>query len=339
MTTTGRVRTNRARAQRLGLVLAQSQGVRFTVYDAAMTAKVAGTIDEVERWLVDRTEYPKPGPAPEAVPAAWVPWIDVFVKEQKAAKRRQGTITTRVRHLVVFARSRPDVEPLTVTRDDLVGYFAAQVDWHPRTVHAARSSFRLFFRLLVDLGHRSDDPARTLPAVRIPRSLPRPCPDYVVKAAYDSLDNARLLTAIRITVETGMRRGEVARVRRGDVEGRSGAYQLHIIGKGGHERVVPISDELADLILAAPDEYVFPGREGAPITPEHLGKLISKSLPGKWTAHTLRHRFATTAYQATSDLRAVQELLGHTSPVTTAVYTRVSDGAMRRAAEAARIQT
>nr|WP_324684669.1 tyrosine-type recombinase/integrase [Mycobacterium sp. 94-17] len=74
------------------------------------------------------------------------------------------------------------------------------------------------------------------------------------------------------------------------------------------------------------------------MTPRHLGKLITRALPGPWTTHTLRHRFATMAYQASSDLRAVQELLGHTSPVTTAIYTKVADEAMRRAAIAAVVQ-
>lgn len=330
-----RVRTNRARAERLALRLSQSRGL-FTVYDATGRALTAGDLDDVERWLIDRTRYPKPGPAAKPTPPAWAPWVDMFIAEQQAAKRRPGTITTRVKHLLVFARSRPDVTPMTVTRDDLVSYIGSQ-QWHPRTVHGVRASFRLFFRLLVDLGHRMDDPARTLPAVRIPRSVPRPCPDHVVKAAYATLEDDRLRTAVRITVETGLRRSEVARVRSADVEGRQDAHHLHVVGKGGHERSVPISNDLAKLILSAPTEYLFAGRTGAPLTSDHLGKLIAQALPGAWTAHTLRHRFATMAYQATSDLRAVQELLGHASPTTTAVYTRVADDAMRRAAEAAHI--
>jgi site-specific recombinase XerD len=63
----------------------------------------------------------------------------------------------------------------------------------------------------------------------------------------------------------------------------------------------------------------------------------SSSGRGKWTAHTLRHRFGTKAYQHSSDLRVVQELLGHHSPATTAIYTEVSDDSRRGAAEAALI--
>ena len=101
---------------------------------------------------------------------------------------------------------------------------------------------------------------------------------------------------------------------------------------------MPVSDQLAGEILAVTTTYLFPVYGGGPITPAHLGTLIAKALPGDWTAHTLRHRFATRAYQAERDLRAVQELLGHVSPVTTAIYTKVGNDAMRLAASAARVE-
>ncbi|AEG84519.1 tyrosine-type recombinase/integrase [Corynebacterium ulcerans] len=66
-----------------------------------------------------------------------------------------------------------------------------------------------------------------------------------------------------------------------------------------------------------------------------MGKLISRALPGDWTPHKIRHRYATVAYGHSYDLRAVQELLGHASVSTTQIYTAVSDTSMRSAASAA----
>ncbi|MBS1693175.1 MAG: tyrosine-type recombinase/integrase [Actinobacteria bacterium] len=337
MASSNRVRTNRYRANRGGFTFEQNGG-RYAVRDTSGTVLCDGDLDTVEVWLVEHAPRLPPGPTPAAPPLNWAPWIALFADEQRAAKRRPRTIETRTKHLVVLARRRPELQPLTITRADLVEYLAAhETLWEPRTVHSVVTTMRVFFRLLVDLGHRIDDPARSLPTVRIPRALPRPCPDHVVRAAYDEISDERLLLAIRIVVETGCRRGEVANMHPSNVEGRPGEYQLHIEGKGGHERAVPISDELAQRILESGDTWLFPGRDGGPLTAGHLGKMITAALPGPWTTHTLRHRFATVAYQATADLRAVQELLGHASPVTTSIYTRVADGAMRRAAEAARI--
>jgi site-specific recombinase XerD len=67
------------------------------------------------------------------------------------------------------------------------------------------------------------------------------------------------------------------------------------------------------------------------VTADYVADRLEKCLPDGWTAHSLRHRFATAAYNATKDLRAVQQLLGHARPETTARYTLVGDDAMTAA--------
>lgn len=67
----------------------------------------------------------------------------------------------------------------------------------------------------------------------------------------------------------------------------------------------------------------------------HVGVLMARALPGKLTAHTLRHAFATKVYRNTLDLLAVQELLGHASPETTRHYVQLPEDSLRRAVESA----
>ena len=57
------------------------------------------------------------------------------------------------------------------------------------------------------------------------------------------------------------------------------------------------------------------------MTADHVGRTLSRLLGPGWTAHTLRHRYASDVYGAAHDLRGVQTLLGHSSPVTTQIYT------------------
>lgn len=332
---TNRAHNVRVRANRLGLTMAK-RGELITLFDDSGLPVFTGSLDHAEVWVADRFSPHRPGPDPTAVPELWRPWVQLFIQEQRAAKRSHQTINTRVLCLATFARAHPDSDPLSVTRDDLARYLADN-DWSPSTARSVRSTFRVFFRMLYDLGHRRGNPARTLPSISIPRAMPRPCPDHAVQHAFKTVVDPRVRLAIRIAVETGMRRAEIAKLRPADVSGRPGSQWLHVTGKGGHQRAVPITDELAAAIRDIPSEYVFQVYDGGPMTPGHLGKLIARALPGEWTTHTLRHRFASRAYEAERDLRAVQELLGHTSPVTTAIYTKVSDHSMRRAAMAARI--
>ncbi|MCF6386529.1 tyrosine-type recombinase/integrase [Mycobacterium sp. MBM] len=314
-------------------------GDHVTVLDEATTETapvvvVEGSLEFVDQWLRERAIAS--GPARIEMPAGWQEWVELFLAEQRGAHRAEETIATRLAHLRAFALAHPGVTPVDVTRDQLLAWIGRRTV-KPRTAHSIRSTMRVFFRVLRDLDHRGDDPARTLPAISLPRSLPRPCPDHAVRAVYETVSDERLLLAIRVMVETGMRRREVVRIHPDDVAGRAGDYRLHVVGKGDHERWVPIGDDLADRILAHRG-YLFAGRGSKPVTARHLGKQIAAALPGVWTAHTLRHRFATAAYQATSDLRAVQELLGHSSPDTTAIYTQIGGDAMRRAAQAAALQ-
>jgi site-specific recombinase XerD len=80
---------------------------------------------------------------------------------------------------------------------------------------------------------------------------------------------------------------------------------------------------------------VFPGQVNGHLTSGYVSKLVSDALPPGWTAHTLRHRFASVAYSADRDIRAVQELLGHASVATTQIYTAIPKDALRRAVNAA----
>jgi site-specific recombinase XerD len=84
-------------------------------------------------------------------------------------------------------------------------------------------------------------------------------------------------------------------------------------------------------VIGAADGWLFPSRQGGHLSPNMVGTLISNALPDHWTAHTLRHRFATRAYRGTPTLRAVQTLLGHESVATTERYTAVDDDEVRAA--------
>lgn len=223
--------------------------------------------------------------------------------------------------------------PAGVDLDALVEWFASQ-EWAPNTRRAYRASLRAFYGWAMATGLASHSPAHLLPPVPIPRAKPRPTPEKVFRLAMRSAD-ARVRVAIMLAGICGLRRTEVAQARREDVEDDLVGQSLRVKGKGGHVRLVPLPDELASVIRAAPPGWLFPSPHGGHLTPHHLGKLVSAALGDGLTMHTLRHRCGTVTYGATKDLRAVQELLGHAKPETTAIYTEVPTSAIRAAVEAA----
>lgn len=250
---------------------------------------------------------------------AWARWL-------RAAGRPSTTIGLRTYHVRrVFADLEAD--PWTVGTEQLVEYLSRQC-WAPETRRAYRASLRAFYAWAMATGRRTDSPAHLLPVVKVPRALPRPTPEHVYREALRRADERGRLM-VQLAAVCGLRRGEIARVRREDVVEDLLGRSLVVHGKGGHVRSVPLPAGLAVQLLGLPEGWIFASPRGGPLTPAHVGKIVSRLLPEGWTCHTLRHRCATVAYHASHDLRAVQELLGHAKPETTAAYTLIPAGSVR----------
>lgn len=217
---------------------------------------------------------------------------------------------------------------------DELSTWIGQHQWGPNTRKSARSALRSFYGWAVATGRLTMSPAALLPVVRIPRGRPKPTPEASYRLALASAD-PRAHLAIRLAAQCGLRRAEVARARRDDVVDDLLGRSLRVIGKGGHIRVVPLPTDLAAVIDGMPPGWLFPSRTGEHLTPHYIAKLVTAHLPAGVGMHSLRHRCATTAYAATHDLRAVQELLGHSRPETTAGYVATPDDAIRAAVDAA----
>lgn len=134
---------------------------------------------------------------------------------------------------------------------------------------------------------------------------------------------------IVLAAEAGLRRGEIAAVSRTDIIEESGGSSLVVHGKGRRERTVPLTPSATDAInwqlSAVPLErpWLFPSKgryADTHLQPIRIDELINEALSGRWSAHTLRHRFATEAYRGSHDLLLVQTLMTHSKPVTTAIY-------------------
>ena len=130
--------------------------------------------------------------------------------------------------------------------------------------------------------------------------------------------------AIELMATCGLRRAETACLKVADFQPVGQGWVVRVVGKGGHVRAVPCPPRLALQVRKRGGGFVFPGGQAGHVSPGWLGKCVKRALDDELTCHTLRHRFASVAYGASHDLRAVQELLGHASVATTQIYTRVS---------------
>lgn len=268
------------------------------------------------------------------VAPGWQECIEPWAAWLRSAGKPETTLYLRLYHLRRFAVAHDHIEPLAITLDDLTGWLGGHRGWSAETRRSYRASLRQFYGWAHVTGRSDVDPSRLLPAITPPRGRPRPTPESVYRLAVRRADD-RVELMVLLASQAGLRRGEIARAHTGDLVDDAHGYSLRVTGKGGTVRLVPLLDELAERLLKAPAGHLFPGQIDGHLSPSYVGKLVSRILGPGWTAHTLRHRFASRAYAAERDLRAVQELLGHAKPETTARYTAIPDGALRAAVRAA----
>ena len=248
-----------------------------------------------------------------------------YLTHLAAAGRTQNTINQRT---VYVRQALAAIEPMTATTEDIEAWLATHPQWSAETRRAAIYSLRGFFGWLRRSGRRVDDPSLDLVPPRAPTPDPRRMPDDVLHLAIATSDPTTAFL-LRLLATTGIRRAEAAGLHRDDLEGDV----LRVRGKGGKVRQVPVPEDVAARIRQA-SGYVFPTRTGGPQSPKWVWERVRKATGGR-TPHSLRHRYATLAYAASHDLRAVQRLLGHASIATTQLYVGSGMDEARAAASAA----
>lgn len=257
MNTANRARIARARAKRLGLRLSQC-GTVFTVTDTKDVTLAVGPLGVVDRYLIDRIRPKPPGPPPSTTaPEAWQRYVDNYLLTLSAAGQRPATIRPPKAVLYRTARGLA-CPPADVSAENLVNWFARQQHWSPEARHSYRCTLCGFFVWMYETGRTQVCIAEALPAVRVPKAPPRPTTDRAWERALAGADQ-RVELMLRLAAEAGLRRAEVAGVHARDLIDVDSSHRLLVRGKGGHERMVPISDYLAALIREeARDSWAFP---------------------------------------------------------------------------------
>lgn len=256
--------------------------------------------------------------------------MERFEIHLRAQSMLESSIRTRLAHVRTLALSS-STTPQEMSEDELI-MWAGQRRWARETRHAYYDSLRQFFALI----RPDDNPASCLPKIRRPVGTPRPTPEKVFSDALLRAD-ARTRAILILAGYAGLRRSEIACVRLDDLSFDGTTWELEVHGKGAKTRIIPVAPVVAAVIRlrceAEESQWAFPSRgRDTHLTPGHISKLASRVLPPQWSLHTLRHRFATAAYAAESNILAVRDLLGHANVATTQRYTKVANKSLTLAA-------
>lgn len=237
--------------------------------------------------------------------------------------------TIRSRHHTLRALCRELEVPLLKAQPEHLAAWQRQLRVSVSSVATYTVHTRSFYSWAHDAELIKRNPAARLRVPRVAPRLPRPIPEPDLTLAIDTaMEPVR--TWLLLSAYTGLRAGEIARLRPCDVD--FDARRLTIDGKGGKQRRVPaprlVLDALRLHTTAGKRGPIWWQANGAPMRPNRVTVLCSRhfrELGMSWTLHCARHRFGTMVYAGTPDIRVVQEILGHGSCATTQLYVLASE--------------
>ena len=281
--------------------------------------------------------------------------VDAFLAHAQLEKGlARNTIIAYSRDLERFAMSVGNVAPSQLTREHVRDFISRLEADGLSAASRARAlvAVRRLLKFMCAEDLLEDDPSRGVMSPKVGRALPRVlAPDETQALIFACGDKGPLALRDRAMLEVlygaGLRVSELVQLPLSGLDRRGG--MLRVVGKGGHERIVP----LGELALTAIEEYLdharggllakvgdrthalFVTRRGGAMTRQNFFALLRKLALAagidreRVSPHVLRHAFATDLLEGGADLRSIQMMLGHADLSTTEIYTHVGRGRLK----------
>jgi len=249
-----------------------------------------------------------------------------------------------------FTETGRDVDPAKVTYQDLRSFLLwySADNKNTRTQSRILSGIRAFFKFLLVEAEISENPASLIESPKTGLKLPEVLSVAEIDRMIEQIDLSkpeghRNKAIIETLYGCGLRVSELVNLRLTDIHYGEGF--VIVIGKGNKQRLVPVSDkalkeidlykqERNRLPVIHDQNVLFLNRRGSRLTRAMIFTIVRElaakgGIRKKISPHTFRHSFATHMIEAGADLRAVQEMLGHESILTTEIYTHIDRSFLR----------
>ncbi len=286
------------------------------------------------------------------LPAEIGGYLDYLTTERQVSPRTASAYKSDLLRLAGFLRGRKRRASADVKPVDLEAYLGALRSQGLQSSTIARhgASIRSFYAYLEEEGLVRANPARHLEAPRLWKRVPRTLSREDVASIVEAPDTKTPLglrdrAMLELMYGTGVRVSELVGLGLEELDLEEGTARIR--GKGGKQRLLPLGGQArhwlglylnegrASVKNSHRCERAFVNARGGPLTRMGFWKILKKyalanGLSTRVTPHVLRHSFATHLLEGGADLRAVQELLGHSSIKTTQIYTEVEREYLKR---------
>lgn len=224
-----------------------------------------------------------------------------------------------------------------------IAYLSAE-NYDPKSINRKISTLKSFFQYLNKKNIYESNPTATINTLKVGKKLPQVVDKTKINILFDNLKEKNSQDYNEVLSEcllfffyhTGCRLSEVIQLKESNID--FGNKTIKVLGKGNKERIVPMTEELQEVLLKfkllkqnkhVQSDFVFTFQTGKKVyskwvynsIKENIGKISTQQ---KKSPHVLRHSFATHILDEGADLNAIKELLGHSNLNATQIYTHNS---------------
>ena len=209
------------------------------------------------------------------------------------------------------------------------------------------SAIKSYINYLEKFNYSADNYSELITIPKKTRNLPKVMTEKEINQLIKHVEinikkNFRDDALIELLYSTGLRVSEIANLKMGDIDFEKS--EIKILGKGNKQRVVIFNNKSKEKIIkylkndkrfiSLKTEALFQNKFKKALSPRSIQRLLKKYLNfsginSKYSTHTLRHTFATHLLEGGADIKVIQQLLGHSSPETTKIYTHVSSPTLK----------
>lgn len=255
-------------------------------------------------------------------------------------------------YLIVFFETE-DVHLSDITTEAIKTYLhkLSKSGLSNRSIARKVASLKSFFKYCKKVKVISEDPAACINTPKFTKKLPAFLSEKEISQLLDSIDGSdkfavRNRAILELLYSTGIRVSEISNLTLSDID--SHRQLLHIVGKGNKTRFTPFGKRAGTALndylsrrgnfvsMTNLNSYVFLSKSGKQLTSREIRQIVYNNIESillkrGYSPHSIRHSFATHLLNQGADLRAIQEMLGHSNLSTTEVYTHVSMKEMKKA--------
>lgn len=265
--------------------------------------------------------------------------IDLLESWMRSRRYSDNTIKVYAEALRVFFRFSYPKTPAQLTNEDLIRFnndYILKRGYSSSYQNQVVNAVKLYYQVAENRFMQLNNLHRPLRSQALPNVLSKQEVKVILKAPHNIKHRAML----SLIYSCGLRCGELLKLKPGDIDSKRNLVIIRQ-SKGKKDRVVPLSPKILELLRAyylafKPKQFLFEGQvPGSQYDERSLQQVLKQALNKARvnkpvTLHSLRHSYATHLLESGTDLRYIQELLGHKSSKTTEIYTHVSTHAISR---------